>query len=137
MLHTASARDTTRSKLFLPRIFQMSSIHTRFKSLLIVKNVVLWDVAPCGFNINDVSEECLASIFRVKEIVHPSNTFPHVTSTLKMEATLSSETSDCIIPSRRYIPGGDIRHSHRTEKVRSYTALLTSIPIQFVNFWFI
>jgi hypothetical protein len=33
-----------------------------------MKNAVLWDVAPCGFIRTDVSEECVAFIFRVDRI---------------------------------------------------------------------
>jgi hypothetical protein len=33
-----------------------------------VKNAVFWDVAPCEYITTDVSEERVASIFRVEEI---------------------------------------------------------------------
>jgi hypothetical protein len=62
-----------------------------------MKNAVFWDVAPRGFIINRrFGRTC------------PSDTFirPRFSSTLKMEATRSSETSTSIYsePTRLHIP---------------------------------
>jgi hypothetical protein len=57
---------------------------------------------------NDVSEERIAS------------------STLKMEATRSSETSVHTRSTRRHIPEDGILHSHRCENLKSY------LPIYFL-----
>jgi hypothetical protein len=35
-----------------------------------MNNAVFWDVASCRYFLTDVSEERIASIFRVKEIAH-------------------------------------------------------------------
>jgi hypothetical protein len=37
-----------------------------------MKNVVFWDVAPCGFILVDVSDNRITSIFRVTEIPRES-----------------------------------------------------------------
>jgi hypothetical protein len=34
-----------------------------------MKNTIFWDVAPCGFIVNRRSEERVASIFRIEEIM--------------------------------------------------------------------
>jgi hypothetical protein len=40
----------------------------KFFTAVTTKDAVFWDVAPCGFIKADVSEESVASIFRVEEI---------------------------------------------------------------------
>jgi hypothetical protein len=97
-----------------------------------MKNAVFWDVAPCVLQI-DVSEECVASIYRVEEIrerrkvcLLPPNTFPRsrISFTLKMEATHSSETSVYNKPTRRQIPEDCILHSHRSGNLKSCSCKL-------------
>jgi hypothetical protein len=69
-----------------------------------MKNAVFWDVAPCGFIIN----RRFGGTFRLQ---HPSNILLRVIfSTLKMEATRSSETSVYIKPTQRHFPEECIIH---------------------------
>jgi hypothetical protein len=49
-----------------------------------------------------------------------------ISSTLKMEATHSSETSVCNKPTRHHIPEDGILHSHRRENLKSYISNLVS-----------
>jgi hypothetical protein len=73
-----------------------------------------------GILLTNVSEEHIASIFRVEEIqlqlVHRS----WISSTLKMEAIRSSETSVNKIPTWRHIPENGILHSHRRKNLKSH-----------------
>jgi hypothetical protein len=73
-----------------------------------MKEAVFWDMAPCKMVLTDVSEECIASIFRSAfNVSHGriacglSYIFP---STLKMEAIRSSETSGNTTSTRCHIP---------------------------------
>jgi hypothetical protein len=70
--------------------------------------------------LTDVSEERIASIFRVYSyllmLVHRS----WISYTLKMEVIRSSETSVNKISTRRHIPEDDILHSHRRENLKSH-----------------
>jgi hypothetical protein len=52
-----------------------------------MKNVVLWDVMPCGYCKNRVSKELSASIIRFTRIVELGTTLA-VTSELQSELTL-------------------------------------------------
>jgi hypothetical protein len=72
-----------------------------------MKNVVFWDVAPCGLLQTGVSSGL--TFF----LAHG------ISSTLKMEETCSSETSVYNKPTRRHIPDDDILHSHRRENLKS------------------
>jgi hypothetical protein len=72
----------------------------------------------------DVSEDRIASIFRVNECEQAQsevvsscigNSF-----TLKMEAIRSSETSVLIRATRRHLPEDDNHHSHRRGNLKSY-----------------
>jgi hypothetical protein len=61
------------------------------------QNIIFWDITPCSPLSTDVS------------------------STLKMEAICSSETSvDTQRTTRRYIPEEDTLHNHRCENLKSY-----------------
>jgi hypothetical protein len=78
--------------------------------------------------LSDVSEERIASIFRVEQSASEESVWPGLQppghtgssladcSTLKMEAIRSSETS--------HIPEDDIIHSHRCESLKSYKFIL-------------
>jgi hypothetical protein len=78
-----------------------------------------------------VSEEHVASIFRVDEISSAKTCLPPacllvfaelISSTLKMETTCSSEPSvETQRTTRRHIPEDDTLHNHRCEKLKSYT----------------
>jgi hypothetical protein len=77
----------------------------------------------------DVSEELIASIFRVEVIgsvdsaCHPlARWFAEpISSTLKMEAISSPETSDATQrTTQRHTPEDDTLHNHRCENLKSY-----------------
>jgi hypothetical protein len=70
----------------------------------------------------DVSEEHIASIFRVEEISSTKKTASkQVATCLKMEAICSSRTSvDTQRTTRRHIPEDDTLHNHRCENLKSY-----------------
>jgi hypothetical protein len=74
-----------------------------------MKNVIFWDLTPCGH----VSKERVASIIRVSRI----------TVSLMMEATRSSETPNLTRVTRRNIQEDDNVHSHRPSNLKSYIAL--------------
>jgi hypothetical protein len=63
-----------------------------------VKNIVFWDVAPCWFIINDVSEKPVAYIISVEEM-------PRARKSIRPLLT-----QVCNKPTRRYIPENDIPH---------------------------
>jgi hypothetical protein len=74
----------------------------------------------------DVSEEHIASIFRVEKISGAGNVLSRwflaqfIFSTLKMEAICSSEMSvNTQWTTRRYIPEGGTLHNHRCENLKS------------------
>jgi hypothetical protein len=72
-----------------------------------------------------VLEECVASIFRGKicEVFSADAVLSSpILSTLKMEATKSSEMSVLTRSTRRHIPEDGILHSHRRENLKYYTA---------------
>jgi hypothetical protein len=74
----------------------------------------------------DVSEEHIASIFRVEEIILARNqqAAEIISSTLKSEAMCSSATSvDIQRTTRRSIPKVETLHNHRSENLKSYTIL--------------
>jgi hypothetical protein len=91
----------------------------------------------------DVTEECIASVFRVENprarnqreqlAGSPLSDF----STLKTEAIRSSETSDHTISKRRHIPEDDILHSHRRENLKSYIFVPCSRLKFYMHFLFI
>jgi hypothetical protein len=87
----------------------------------------------------DISEDRIASIFRVNECEQAQNEFYEslpiqelTTSlcacshsfTLKMEAIRSSETSVLIRATRRHLPEDYNHHSHRRGNLKSYKALV-------------
>jgi hypothetical protein len=76
--------------------------------------------------LTDVSEERIASILSVYSylltLVHRS----WISSTLKMEAIRSSETSVNKISTRRHIPEDGILHSHRRVNLKSHTGFCLS-----------
>jgi hypothetical protein len=100
----------------------------------------------------DVSEGCIASIFRVEEI-NPDlrladNADCHllacwflaelISSTLRMEAICSSETSvETQRTTRRYTPEDDTLHNHRCENIKSYsiTDLFSSICLKKIKYF--
>jgi hypothetical protein len=82
----------------------------------------------------DFSDECFASIIRVKLISElrascfllvTANSVPSslICFTLMMGAIRSSETSVLARATRRHIPEEGILHSHRRENFKSYIAL--------------
>jgi hypothetical protein len=82
-----------------------------------IKNVVFWDVALCRSWVNRRFER----MYRL----HLQGGFFYCSplaefSTLKLEATRSSETSVNPGSTQHHIPEDDIRHSHRCENLRSY-----------------
>jgi hypothetical protein len=69
----------------------------------------------------DVSEERIASIFRVEGKIRKIASEETLrTGTLKMEAILSSETSVNTSSTRCHIPEDCFLHSHRRENLKSY-----------------
>jgi hypothetical protein len=83
----------------------------------------------------DVSEEHIASILRVEEIISAFHLLARwfaepVSSTQKMEAISSSETSvETERTTRRHIPEDDTLQNHRCENLKSYNIwLLHLIP---------
>jgi hypothetical protein len=96
--------------------------------------VVCWDAT-------DVSEEHIASIFRVEENFSKNQQESRwqapwflaqlIFSTLKMEATYSSETSvNTQRTTRSYNPGEGTLHNHRCENVKFYIRNRPSGPIK-------
>jgi hypothetical protein len=78
--------------------------------------------------IIDVSEERVASIFRVVQcgsVCYTANVVPSslILSTLVRKATCSSGTSVLTRATRRHIPEDGILHSHHRENLEAYTAL--------------
>jgi hypothetical protein len=81
-----------------------------------------------------ISEERVASIFRARETTQAKKSVRRlltdiffarvISSTLKMEATRSSETSVYNIPTGRHIPEDGILHSHRHENLKSYILII-------------
>jgi hypothetical protein len=89
-----------------------------------VKNVVFWDMPPCGFIINrHLSVVNRLTLFLARVI----------SSTLKMEAKRSSETLVHNKPTLRHIPEDDILHSHRLENLKSYKLFSCWIPVRQVE----
>jgi hypothetical protein len=79
-----------------PSIIKVISVGFEVLTEVVLKSIIFWDIMPCSpLRVNDVSEEHIASIFRVEKkpsdftLVFCSAHF----STLKMEAICSSETS--------------------------------------------
>jgi hypothetical protein len=70
----------------------------------------------------DVSEECIAHIFRVEKLAREklARAGGADFSTLKMQAIRSSETSVHIRFIRRHIPEDGNLHSYRRENLKSY-----------------
>jgi hypothetical protein len=56
-----------------------------------MKNVVFWDVTPCGYSNNRLSENRIISIVRVKRIVELRTTLA-VTSKIPEDGILISKT---------------------------------------------
>jgi hypothetical protein len=83
----------------------------------------------------DVSEEHIASIFRVEEVISARNHLlacwflaEIIASTLKMEAICSSETSvDTQWTTQRYIPKVNTLYYHCCENLKLYKLLGSSI----------
>jgi hypothetical protein len=74
----------------------------------------------------DVSEEIVTSIFRLerfRELGTLAGTSSRILSSLKMEATSSSETPALTRPILCYTPEDGILHSHRRENLKFYIAL--------------
>jgi hypothetical protein len=100
-----------------------------------MKNVVFWDVTPCGGCLNrrfggawrlhhqgDKNREA-------KKNVSPANVLSSsILVTLMMEAQNSSETSVLTRTTRRNITEDDILHSHRRENLKSYMSLTVWSP---------
>jgi hypothetical protein len=69
----------------------------------------------------DVSEERIASIFRVEKSASEEPAWAGSCSCLKMEAIRSSETSvQSTTSTQRHTPEDGILHSHRRENLKSY-----------------
>jgi hypothetical protein len=68
----------------------------------------------------DVSEERIASIFRVEEKRKIRVRRTSVSRLLQVEAIRSSETSVYTMSTRHHIPEEGILHSHRRENLKSY-----------------
>jgi hypothetical protein len=90
----------------------------------------------------DVSEEHKASIFTVEKISSAKTSLPPaclmvfaelISSTLKMEAICSSETSvETRGTTRHHIPEDDTLHNHRCENLKSYIGTLFWHNVQYV-----
>jgi hypothetical protein len=83
---------------------------------VVMESIIFWDVTPCS----DVSEEHIASILRVEEIISARTSTPAyflvlaeiISSTLEMDAIYSSETSVATQQTtRRHIPEVDTLHT--------------------------
>jgi hypothetical protein len=80
-------------------------------------------------------EEHIASIFRVEEIGSASKQVATwfaepISSTLKMEAICSSETSvETQRTTRRHVPEDDTFHNHRCENLKSYKTCLEKASV--------
>jgi hypothetical protein len=83
-----------------------------------------------GLVRTDVSEERIASIFRIEGIRENASSIKQlaaangppsspILSILKMEATCSSETSALTIPTLHHVPDEDNLHNHRCKNLKS------------------
>jgi hypothetical protein len=80
-----------------------------------MKNIIFWDMTPCSpLEPTDVSEEHIASIFRIEKVSSAGGRLSCwflaelISSTLKMEAICSAETSvDSQRTTWRHIPEND------------------------------
>jgi hypothetical protein len=113
--------------------------------VILLKNAVFWDVTPCGSCKNDVSEERIASIFRVinidemgtmlavtsnrstlRRLLVKANVVPTspIAVTLIMKALRSSETSVLTRATCLNIPQDVVLHSYRRVNLKSYIVIL-------------
>jgi hypothetical protein len=79
-----------------------------------MKKAVFWDVAPCRLSINQRSGAICSRWFLARGF------FFLFSSTLKMEAIRSFETSVCAMSTQRHIPEDGILHNHSRENLKSY-----------------
>jgi hypothetical protein len=105
-----------------------------FRHFLILKNAVVWDVAPCRSFVN----RRFGGTYRLHlqgRIIRERGTSVSrwLQTTLKMEAIRSSEMSVYTISIRRHFPEDGIFHSHCREKFKSYifsSGLLANISAE-------
>jgi hypothetical protein len=92
-----------------------------------MKNAVFWDVGSCRYFVNrrfggtyrlHLQGRRNPRAINQRERVATRSSW--ISSTLKMEAIRSSETSVNEIPTRRHIPEDGILHSHRRENLKSH-----------------
>jgi hypothetical protein len=77
------------------------------------KSIIFWDMTPCSPSSFKLATHVLAFFAEL------------ISSTLKMEAIFSSETSvETRRTSRRHIPENDILHNHRCENLKSKIKLV-------------
>jgi hypothetical protein len=98
---------------------------------VITKSSIFWDMTPCNpLKVNLLFRWTCLLHFQGRRISHEKTHMKHIASrahstSLKMEATCSSETSaDFQQTTGRYIPEDRILHSHRCESFKSYKEYL-------------
>jgi hypothetical protein len=119
--------------------FGVCQIHST--TLILKKSIIFWDITPCSpLSVNRSFGETYRlhlqgrrNKFRKKPASVKQNNACHqlacwflaelISSTLKIEAFCSSETSVVAQrTTRRYIPEDDTLHKHRCENLKSYNS---------------
>jgi hypothetical protein len=97
----------------------MSIVRFEVFTAVTMKKAVFWDVAPCRSGVNPRFGGTLQLLLTSLTDASRAD-FLIFSSTLKMEAIRSSETSVNITSTRCHIPEDCFLHSHRRENLKSY-----------------